>query len=94
MRMSLLLAVIFTGVVQLGGLALIVWFLTKSLEQQNKTVQMLAMFKKASEVAEVGAMIDLTENIGKPSKIEVVAEEQFYPHEMSNDTLAAVRAQM
>lgn len=92
--MTLVFAVISIAIFQLAGLGLIVWFLTKSLEAQTKTVQMLAMFKKATNPGELSSMIDLTEEIGKVEKVEIREEQTFYPHEMNEEQLSLVRNQM
>lgn len=94
--MSLLLAVIFTGIVQVAGLALMVWFLVQSLEQQNKTVQTLAMFKKSTNVNELAATVAIMEEPVNemPAMTDAVKEEHFYPHELDGDALTAIRSQM
>lgn len=94
--MSLLLAVIFTGIVQVAGLAIMVWFLVQSLEQQNKTVQTLAMFKKSTNVNELAATVAIMEEPVNemPPMTDVVKEEHFYPHELDGDALTAIRSQM
>ncbi len=84
------------GIIQLAGLALIVYFVTKSMGEHHKTVQMLAMFKKARDPGDMQAMVDITEQLGDaPEKVEIVPEEEhFYPHELGVDALAAIRKQM
>lgn len=93
LRMELLLAVVAIGIIQVGGLMVLAKYHQKALEEQNKTIKLLAMFKKANEVVDLAAMVELTEEKKEETKVEI-KQEGMLPHEMNDEVLLEIRKQL
>ena len=92
--MELLFAVLLIGIIQIGGLYLLARFHAQVMQEQVKMVKVLAVFKKADNVGNLAAMVDLTEEQKQGEHIQIQQEEQFYPEELSDEALANIRATM
>jgi hypothetical protein len=99
--MELLFSVLLVVILQLGGLFVLAHHHKKLTEQQNFSLRMLAMFRKAQDVNDVAAMAEILED-AEVKNARAIAERvkekskepEFLPDELPVEALSEIRKQM